>query len=137
MTAAKIGLDAIENASRDEITALQVERLRWTLKHAYDNVPHYRAKFDAQGVHPDDFHSLDDLPDAIPAPWREGNETEPLLIEMATIDDIAFAVVAANADVSAAIRRSSALERLHRLAREAGALGTDRAVDAALKQEGR
>ncbi len=61
MTAAKIGLDAIENASRDEITALQVERLRWTLKHAYDNVPHYRAKFDAQGVHPDDFHSLDDL----------------------------------------------------------------------------
>ncbi len=34
MTAAKIGLDAIENASRDEITALQVERLRWTLKHA-------------------------------------------------------------------------------------------------------
>ena len=47
------------------------------------------------------------------------------------------AVVAANADVSAAIRRSSALERLHRLAREAGALGTDRAVDAALKREGR
>ena len=83
------------------------------------------------------FHSMDDLPDAIPAPWREGNETEPLLIEMATIDDIAFAVVAANADVSAAIRRSSALERLHRLAREAGALGTDRAVDAALKREGR
>ena len=61
MTAAKIGLDAIENASRDEITALQVERLRWTLKHAYDNVPHYRARFNAQGVHPDDFHSLDDL----------------------------------------------------------------------------
>ncbi|HET7776315.1 MAG TPA: AMP-binding protein, partial [Azospira sp.] len=61
MTAAKIGLDAIENASRDEITALQVERLRWTLKHAYDNVPHYRAKFEAHGVRPEDFNSLDDL----------------------------------------------------------------------------
>ena len=83
------------------------------------------------------FHSLDELPDTIPAPWREGNDIEPLPIEVATIDDIAFAVVAANADVSAAIRRSSALERLHRLAREAGAVGTDRAVDAALKREGR
>jgi phenylacetate-CoA ligase len=61
MTAAKIGLNAIENASRDEITALQVERLRWSLKHAYDNVPHYRAKFDAHGVRPEDFNSLDDL----------------------------------------------------------------------------
>ena len=61
MTAARTGLDAIENASRDEITALQVDRLRWTLKHAYDNVPHYRAKFDAKGVRPEDFHTLEDL----------------------------------------------------------------------------
>ena len=83
------------------------------------------------------FHSLDELPDTIPAPWREGSEIEPLPIEVATIDDIAFAVVSANADVSAAIRRCSALERLHRLAREAGAVGTDRAVDAALKREGK
>jgi hypothetical protein len=82
-------------------------------------------------------HSLEELPDTIRAPWREGGETEPLPIEAATIDDIAFAVVAANAEVSAAIARSSALERLHRLAREAGAVGTDRAVDAALKREGR
>ena len=83
------------------------------------------------------FHSLEELPDSIPAPWREGNKIEPLSIEVATIDDIAFAVVAANADVAAAIRRSSALERLHRLSREAGAVGTERAVDAALKREGR
>ena len=83
------------------------------------------------------FHSLDELPDTIPAPWREGNEIEPLSIEVATIDDIAFAIVAANADVSAAIWRCSALERLHRLAREAGAVGTDRAIDAALKREGK
>ncbi len=56
-----IGLDAIENASRDEIAALQLQRMRWSLKHAYDNVPHYRAKFDAAGVHPDDLKELKDL----------------------------------------------------------------------------
>ncbi len=54
-------LDPIETASRDEISALQLQRLKWTLKHAYDNVPHYRAKFDAAGVHPDDLKSLADL----------------------------------------------------------------------------
>lgn len=55
------GLEAIENASRDEISALQTERLRWTLNHVYKNVPHYRVKFDAAGVHPDDFRTLADL----------------------------------------------------------------------------
>ena len=55
------GLDAIETASRDEIAALQRERLAWTLRHAYTNVPHYRAAFDRAGVHPDDFRTLDDL----------------------------------------------------------------------------
>ena len=55
------GLDAIETASRDEISALQQERLAWTLRHAYANVPHYRAAFDAAGVHPDDFRRLEDL----------------------------------------------------------------------------
>ena len=54
-------LDAIETASIDELRALQTERLRWSVRHAYDNVPHYRASFDAQGVHPDDITSLDDL----------------------------------------------------------------------------
>ncbi len=54
-------LDAIETASRDELQALQLERLRWSLRHAYDNVPHYRAAFDAKGVHPDDLKSLADL----------------------------------------------------------------------------
>ncbi|HTY99168.1 MAG TPA: phenylacetate--CoA ligase, partial [Rhodocyclaceae bacterium] len=57
----KNGLDAIENASRDEIAALQLDRLRWSLKHAYDNVAHYRQKFDAAGVHPSDLKSLADL----------------------------------------------------------------------------
>jgi phenylacetate-CoA ligase len=55
------GLDPIETASRDEITALQFSRLGWSLRHAYDNVPHYRAAFAAAGVHPDDFHELADL----------------------------------------------------------------------------
>ena len=55
------GLHPIETASRDEIQALQTERLRWQVKHAYDNVPHYKAKLDAAGVHPDDVRSLADL----------------------------------------------------------------------------
>ena len=59
--ATSAGLDPIETASRDEITALQCERLAWTLHHACTNVPHYRAAFAAAGVHPDDFRRLDDL----------------------------------------------------------------------------
>jgi phenylacetate-CoA ligase len=54
-------LDPIEIASRDEIEALQLHRLKWSLKHAYENVPHYRKAFDAKGVHPDDLKSLADL----------------------------------------------------------------------------
>lgn len=55
------GLDRIETASRDEIAALQRERLAWSLRHAYANVAHYRQAFDAAGVHPDDFRQLEDL----------------------------------------------------------------------------
>ncbi|MDE2581290.1 MAG: phenylacetate--CoA ligase [Rhodospirillales bacterium] len=55
------GFEPIETASRDEIAGLQTERLAWSLRHAYANVPHYRAAFDAAHVHPDDFRSLDDL----------------------------------------------------------------------------
>ena len=54
-------LDPIETASRDELQALQTQRLKWTLNHAYNNVPMYRRKFDAAGVHPDDFRELSDL----------------------------------------------------------------------------
>ncbi|MEA3540373.1 MAG: phenylacetate--CoA ligase PaaK [Pseudomonadota bacterium] len=56
-----IGLDPIETASRDELSALQLERLRASLAHAYAGNPAYRAKFDAAGVHPDDLKSLSDL----------------------------------------------------------------------------
>ncbi len=54
-------LDPIEIASRDEITALQQQRMSWSLRHAYDNSPFYRKHFDAAGAHPDDFRTLADL----------------------------------------------------------------------------
>ncbi len=54
-------LDAIETASRDEVTALQLQRLKWSLRHTYDHVAPYRAKCVAKGVHPDDLKTLADL----------------------------------------------------------------------------
>ena len=54
-------LDAAERMSRDELVKLQLTRLQDTLYHAYEQVPHYRAAFDAAGVHPSDLHSLSDL----------------------------------------------------------------------------
>ena len=55
------GLEPIETASADELQALQLERLRWSVRHSYDNVAHYRAKCEAQGVHPDDLKLLSDI----------------------------------------------------------------------------
>jgi phenylacetate-CoA ligase len=55
------GLEPIERASRDEIAALQLKRLQWSLRHAYENVPAYRAKFDRAQVKPDDLKTLADL----------------------------------------------------------------------------
>jgi phenylacetate-CoA ligase len=54
-------LSPAERLSADELAAVQLERLQWTLRHAYDNVPFYRAKFDAAGVHPQDCRELADL----------------------------------------------------------------------------
>ena len=54
-------LDPIEIASRDEIQALQLSRMKWSLRHAYDNVAMYKKRFDDAGVHPDDLKSLSDL----------------------------------------------------------------------------
>jgi phenylacetate-CoA ligase len=61
LTPSRASLDPIEVASRDEIAALQLTRLKATLRHAYENVPHYRKSFDAAGVHPNDCRSLADL----------------------------------------------------------------------------
>ena len=54
-------LEPIERASVDELRSVQLDRLLWSLQHAYDNVPHYRQAFDAAGVHPADCHDLADL----------------------------------------------------------------------------
>ena len=54
-------LEPVEKTSVDELRALQRERLRWSLGHAYEKVPHYRKVFDAAGVHPGDLKDLADL----------------------------------------------------------------------------
>ena len=54
-------LEAIEKCSRAELEKLQLQRLQWTLRHAYERVPHYRSKFDAAGVRPQDCRTLSDL----------------------------------------------------------------------------
>jgi phenylacetate-CoA ligase len=56
-----MNLEPIEKASIDELRALQLQRLRWSVQHAYDNVAHYRESFRVAGVHPQDLRSLDDL----------------------------------------------------------------------------
>lgn len=54
-------LEPIETASRDELQALQLQRMQDSLRRAYENVPHYRKAFDAKGMHPSDLKSLADL----------------------------------------------------------------------------
>lgn len=54
-------LSSVSDASQDELQALQLKRLKWTLTHAYNNVPMYTKKFDDAGVHPDDLKTLSDL----------------------------------------------------------------------------
>ncbi|NIF90105.1 phenylacetate--CoA ligase PaaK [Burkholderia sp. Cy-637] len=58
---APLPLEPIETASRDELQALQLERLKWSLGHAYQHSPVYRRKFDEAGVHPDQLTTLADL----------------------------------------------------------------------------
>ena len=57
----RFALEPIENATTAELSALQLERLRWSLQHAYDKVARYRQKFDAAGVKPQDCRALGDL----------------------------------------------------------------------------
>ncbi|MEP4190098.1 MAG: phenylacetate--CoA ligase, partial [Sneathiella sp.] len=54
-------LDPIEIASRDEISSLQLDRLKWSVSHAYENVALFKQRFDEAAVHPDDIQSLEDL----------------------------------------------------------------------------
>jgi phenylacetate-CoA ligase len=61
LTPDRSSLDDMEVADREVLRARQLERLQWSLRHAYDNVPHYRRAFDGAGVSPDDCRSLEDL----------------------------------------------------------------------------
>ncbi|MBY5935194.1 phenylacetate--CoA ligase [Tateyamaria omphalii] len=61
LTPSRESLDPIEIASTDEIRALQLERMKWSVRHAYTNVPMYKERFEAAGVHPDDLQTLADL----------------------------------------------------------------------------
>src|ERR1700758_3515661 len=54
-------LESIEHASQDELQALQLKRLKWSLQHAYDRVRHYRERFSALGLHPSNLKTLEDL----------------------------------------------------------------------------
>ena len=54
-------IEAIEKASLDELRALQLERMQWSLHHAYENVPSYKKKFDQASVHPSDLKQLSDI----------------------------------------------------------------------------
>ena len=61
LTPKKSELDPIEIASRDEIENLQLDRLKWSLSHAYENVPMYRQRFDKIGIKPSDLNELKDF----------------------------------------------------------------------------
>ncbi|WP_420024122.1 hypothetical protein ACN9JG_19270 (plasmid) [Cereibacter azotoformans] len=82
-------------------------------------------------------YALEDLPETFSLPQRPGDEPrEPLPVVEATVDEIAFAIVEAERESSAAYRRADALKRLYKLAREAGCIGADRAATAVMKKEG-
>lgn len=82
-------------------------------------------------------YALEDLPETISLPQRPRDEPrEPLPVVEATVDEIAFAIVEAERESTAAYRRADALKRLYKLARETGCIGADRAASAVMKKEG-
>ena len=81
-------------------------------------------------------YSLEDLPETVNIPQHSGDENlKTQGLANATIDDIAFAIVAADRECTAASRRSNALQRLYKLARQAGGVGADHAIATVLKRE--
>ena len=81
-------------------------------------------------------YALEDLPETLAFPQRPGDAPhEPLPVVEATVDEIAFAIVEAEWESSAAYRRANALKRLYNLAREAGCIGSDRGAGAVMKKE--
>lgn len=83
-------------------------------------------------------YGLEDLPETIGFPQRFGDEPRASLpVVEATVDEVAFAIVEAERESLAAYRRAAALQRLYKLAREAGCIGAQRAAPAVLKMEGK
>jgi hypothetical protein len=82
-------------------------------------------------------YALEDLPETIALPQRPDDEPrEPLPVVEATVDEIAFAIVEAERESTAAYRRADALKRLYKLTREARCIGADRGAAAVMKKEG-
>ena len=81
-------LEPIEKASLDELQALQLERMHWSLQHAYDNVPHYRKLFDEKGVHPGDLKSLSDLAQFPLTAKQDLRENYPFDLFAVPMDDV-------------------------------------------------
>ncbi len=61
MLGGRVTEESLERASTDELRHVQLQRLRWSVRHAYEHVEHYRRSFEAQGVHPDDLRTIEDL----------------------------------------------------------------------------
>lgn len=86
-TRAEIGTET-ELHAPEALARLQLQRLQWTVRHAYENVPVYRRKFDEHGVHPDDIHTLDDvqkLPFTTKADLRESYPFGMFAVPMADV----------------------------------------------------
>jgi phenylacetate-CoA ligase len=88
LASANAAREPIEIASRDEIAALQLARLKKSLAWTYERVPHYRAKFDAAGVHPDDLKSLADLARFPFTTKADLRDTYPFGMFAVSMDDI-------------------------------------------------
>lgn len=81
-------LEPIEKASLDELQALQLERMQWSLQHAFDNVPHYRKLFEEKGVHPGDLKSLSDLAQFPLTAKQDLRENYPFDLFAVPMDDV-------------------------------------------------
>ena len=81
-------LEPIEKASLDELRALQLERMQWSLQHAYDNVAHYRRLFEDKGVHPSDLKSLSDLGKFPLTAKQDLRENYPFGLTAVPMDDV-------------------------------------------------
>jgi len=88
MKAKKFPLEPIEKASRKKLREVQLSRLKWSVRHAYENVPHYRRKFDAAGVKPKDLRTLEDLAKFPFTAKADLRETYPFGMFAAPMDEI-------------------------------------------------